>query len=269
MRVAVVQFEPGPEPEGNVDRMVERIRDAAVEGAEFVVLPEVWNLGYFAFDAYEDGAEPLDGPTLSRLADLAAELGIYLHTGSVVERRGEDLHNASALLSPAGERLGVYRKLHLFGYESEESRLLTPGDRVTAIDTGVGTVGLTTCYDLRFPALYRELVEAGVELLLVASAWPQARVDHWQLLTRTRAVECQAFLAAANLAGTNAGTDLAGRSAVVDPWGVVRADAGGGERTAVADVDLDEVRGIREEFPVLDDRRFAADRSLSPPESGG
>ncbi|MFB6135847.1 MAG: carbon-nitrogen family hydrolase [Halobacteriaceae archaeon] len=261
MRVATVQFEPGPDADANVEAAVDRVREAARRGADLVVLPEVWNVGYFAFDAYEAGAEPLDGPTVTRLRDLAADLCVYLHTGSVVEADGEDRYNASALVSPDGELLDVYRKVHLFGYDSEERRLLTPGDRVVAVDTDLGTVGLTTCYDLRFPELYRALVDEGAELLLVASAWPDARVEHWQLLTRTRAVESQAFLVAANLAGTNAGVDLAGRSVVVDPWGVPRLDAGVGERVALADVDLSEVGAVREEFPALDDRRLDADYS--------
>lgn len=256
MNVAAVQVTVGESVEVNVERAVSRVRDAAHRGAELVVLPEMWNVGYFAFDGYEDAAEPLDGPTATRFSHLADELGVHLHAGSVVERDGDDLYNTSLLFDPDGERIGTYRKLHLFGYESEESALLTPGEEVCAVDTELGTVGLTTCYDLRFPALYRALVDRGVELLLVTSAWPDARAEHWELFTRTRAVESQVFLVAANLAGTNAGVSLAGRSVVVDPWGVRRANAGAGERTVVADVDLDEVSAGRESFPALRDRRF-------------
>ena len=268
MRVAAVQFESGPDPESNVDRMVERVRDAAADGADLVVLPEIWNVGYFEFDGYRQGAESIDGPTLTRLRDLADELGIHLHAGSVVEREGEaegddgDLYNTTALVGPDGELLDTYRKVHLFGYGSEERDLLTPGERIVAVETDLGTVGLATCYDLRYPELYRAMVEAGVEVFLVASAWPNARLEHWQLLTRTRALESQAFLVAANLAGTNAGVDLAGRSVVVDPWGVPVTDAGRGERTALAEVDLEDVRAAREAFPSLADRRIDADYDL-------
>lgn len=255
MHIAVVQFEAGPDIDRNVDRALDRVRAAANRGADLIVLPEIWNVGYFTFENYRSGAEPIDGPTMTRLADLAAELGVYLHTGSIVEIDDGDYYNASGLIDPAGELLGTYRKIHLFGYDSREQHLLTPGEQVTAIETAFGTVGLTTCYDLRFPELYRALLESGVELLLVTSAWPDARLEHWQLLTRTRALESQAFLAAANLAGTNAGVDLAGRSRIVDPNGVPRADAGTGSRTVVADVDLAEVGAVREEFPVLQDRR--------------
>jgi predicted amidohydrolase len=193
---------------------------------------------------------------MTRLRELADELDIHLHTGSIVERDGDDLYNTSGLLDPNGELLDTYRKIHLFGYESEESRLLTPGERIVAVDTALGTVALTTCYDLRFPELYRALADAGVELLLITSAWPNPRVEHWLLLNRVRALENQVFLAAANLCGTNNGVALAGQSLVVDPWGVVIANAGTGVRTATADVELDAVEATREEFPAFADRQL-------------
>lgn len=262
MQVAAVQFAVGPDVASNRATAEARVRAAAERGADLVVLPEIWNVGYFAFDRYDDGAEPLDGPTMTQLGELAADLGIHLHTGSIVERDGDERYNTSGLFDPSGELLATYRKVHLFGYESEEARLLTPGERVVAVETDLGVVGLTTCYDLRFPSLYRALLERGVEMLLVTSAWPQARLDHWSLLTRTRALENQSFLVAANLAGENRGVDLAGRSVVVDPEGVAVADAGTGPGTAMAAVDLDDVDRIRETFPSLRDRRFDHPESL-------
>ena len=272
MRVAAVQFEAGPDVEENVERMVGRVRDAAERGADLVVLPEIWNVGYFAFDRYEAGAEPVDGPTMTRLRGLADDLDVYLHTGSVVERDGDgdgsDLYNTSVLVGPDGTLLDTYRKVHLFGYGSEEQERLTPGERVVTIETDVATFGLSTCYDLRYPLMYRMMVDEGVDVFLVASAWPNARLEHWQLLTRTRALESQAFLVAANLAGTNGGVELAGQSVVGDPWGVPVANAGRGERTAFADVDLDEVGEAREEFPSLADRRIDADYEIQGERSG-
>ncbi|RYJ19568.1 carbon-nitrogen family hydrolase [Halogeometricum borinquense] len=262
MNVAAVQLTAEESVEANVERAVSRVRDAAKRGAELVVLPEMWNVGYFAFDAYDDAAEPLDGPTATRLAELADELDIHLHGGSIVERDGDDLYNTSLLFDPAGERIASYRKIHLFGYESEESTILTPGEEVCAVETDLGTVGLTTCYDLRFPELYRQLVERGVELLLVTSAWPAARSDHWHLLTRTRAVENQLFLVAANLTGTNRGVELGGQSVVVDPWGIQRANAGNGDRTVTAEIDRETVEEVRAEFPALHDRRFRGDYTI-------
>jgi len=256
MHVAAVQLPARNDPEGNSARAEARVREAAAQGAELVVLPELWPVGYFAFDAYDDAAEPVPGPTTDRLADLAAELSIHLHGGSVVEREGEDLYNTSVLFGPDGDLLGTYRKMHLFGYESEEARRLTPGDEPCAVETDLGTLGLTTCYDLRFPALYRSLVDSGVEGFLVTSAWPSERRDHWHLFARTRAVENQSLLVAANLAGAIREVDLAGESVVVDPWGVERANAGRGPGAAHATVDPEAVRDVRESFPALDDRRL-------------
>lgn len=256
MRVATVQFEVGADVDANLTTAESRIREAADAGADLVVLPEIWNVGYFAFDEYGSKAEPIDGPTMTRLGELADELGIYLHTGSIVERDGDNLYNTSGLIDPNGELLDTYRKIHLFGYESEESRLLTRGERIVAIETSLGTVGLTTCYDLRFPELYRALADAGVELFLITSAWPNARLEHWLLLNRIRALENQVFLAAANLCGSNNGVELAGQSLVVDPWGVPIANAGSGERTAFAEIDLGEVSSTRETFPAFADRQL-------------
>jgi len=262
MYVGAVQFEAGMDKAENRRNVEARIRDAAADGVDLIVLPEIWNVGYFNFEEYASGAEPIDGPTMTRLQGLADELDVYLHTGSIVEGDGDDLYNTSGLVSPEGELLDTYRKVHLFGYESEESQLLTPGERVVTIKTEIGTVGLTTCYDLRFPELYRAMVDRGAELLLITSAWPAARLEHWQLLNRVRAIESQTFLAAANLTGTNGGVDLAGQSVVVDPWGIPLANAGTSERTATASVDLDDVVEVRENFPILGDRRIEADYSL-------
>lgn len=256
MRIASVQFTPRDDPEQNVARVEDRIRDAADRGADLVVLPEIWNLGYFAFDAYETGAEPIDGPTMTRLRSLADDLDVYLHTGSIVEADGDDLYNTSGLVSPEGELLDTYRKVHTYGYGSREQELLTPGERVVTADAAFGTVGLTTCYDLRFPELFRALVDQGAELFLVTSAWPIPRLEHWLMLNRLRAVENQVFLAAANLVGENRGVDLAGHSLVVDPWATPLANAGFHERTVVADVDMGMVGEARDDFPALADRRF-------------
>ena len=256
MNVAAVQLPAENAPEENRDRAVERVRDAAERGADLVVLPEMWPVGYFAFDAYDDAAEPVPGPTTDRLAALADTLSIHLHGGSLVERDGDDLFNTSVLFGPDGELLGTYRKIHLFGYHSEEATRLTPGDEICAVETDLGTLGLTTCYDLRFPTLYRELVDAGVEILLVTSAWPRERLDHWHLFTRTRAVENQSLLVAANLTGSIDSVDLGGESVVVDPWGIERANAGTDARTVLAEVALDEVRETRESFPALADRQL-------------
>ena len=262
MQLALVQFEPRDSVPANRAAVDERVRAAARDGADLVVLPEIWNVGYFAFDRYEADAEPLDGETMTGLRELAADLGVAVHAGSIVERDGDDLYNTSAYIDGTGDVRATYRKMHLFGYESAETELLTPGEEVVCFGTEFGTVGLATCYDLRFPGLFRAMADRGLDLLLVTSAWPLARLDHWSLLTRVRALENQCVLAAANVVGENGGVDLGGHSVVVDPWGTPLADAGSRERTVHATVDAAEIAEARDEFPALADRRLDLDYRL-------
>jgi predicted amidohydrolase len=270
VRVALAQLaQDAGDVEANVDRAVAAVADAASRGADLVVLPELFAVGYFAFDAYARSAEGLDGETLARLGAAAAEEGVYLLAGTVVEDLAasaaagvetpddDGLANTAVLFDDAGDRRLVYRKHHLFGYDSAESRLLTPGERVptAALDDLGVTVGVTTCYDLRFPELYRDLAADGATLVLVPSAWPYPRVEHWRLLPRARAVENLCYVAAANGAATFEDATLLGRSTVYDPWGVTVASAGDDPTVVTADVDPDRIASVREEFPALADRR--------------
>lgn len=254
-----MQLDSGDAAGTRADRL-QRIRGLlAGERAELVVLPELWPVGFFQFDNYEARAEPLDGPTLKAVAELAVELGAHVHAGSIVERRADGrLSNTSVLLAPDGEQLLVYRKRHLFGYRSREAELLVAGEATSTVATPFGPVGLATCYDLRFPELFLDLVGQGAELVLVASAWPYARLDHWRLLTRARALENLMYVVASNASGTDAGVRFAGHSIVVDPWGEILAEAGTNEEVLVAEVEVGRVNEVRSEFPVLDDRLRSA-----------
>jgi predicted amidohydrolase len=238
--------------EDRVEAILGRL--ATLTDIDLVVLPELWHVGYFDFDRYTEGAEPLDGRTVSALRGAAVELSAYVHAGSIVERAGNDLFNTSVLISPDGAIAHTYRKLHLFGYRSRETELLTPGTDISTIDTGLGRIGMTTCYDLRFPELYRAL--EGPELFLVTSAWPVDRLEHWRLLTRSRALENLSFLIACNAAGVDNGVTLGGHSVVVDPWGDVVAESGSGDDILRATIDLASVGKLRAEFPWVDDRRL-------------
>jgi predicted amidohydrolase len=268
MRLALGQLDAtAGDIERNVDRAAAAVEEAAARGAELVALPELFTVGYFAFDSYARTAEGLDGPTFGRLADLAADHGVGLLAGSHVEDLAasaaagfdvpddEGLANTAVLYDRDGRRLATYRKHHLFGYESAESRLLTPGERIeTAVFEGF-EVGVTTCYDLRFPELYRDLADAGATLVLVPSAWPYPRVEHWKTLPRARAIENLSYVATINgVAEFNSAT-LLGRSTVYDPWGTVVASAGDDPTVTVVDVGHEEVERVREEFPALLDRR--------------
>ncbi|MGA8114670.1 MAG: carbon-nitrogen family hydrolase [Actinocatenispora sp.] len=256
MRVALVQV-ASPAGEPARDRRA-RVGDLVLgaRGADLVVLPELWAAGYFAFDAYADEAEPFDGPTLAAARGWARELGAHVHLGSFVERdRTGRLFNTAVLLSPAGQVVHVYRKMHVFGYGSREAELLTPGDEVAVAATGLGDLGATTCYDLRFPELWRALVDGGAHTVVVPAAWPAARLAHWQLFTSCRAVEQQLLIVACNAVGVQDGVALGGHSRVVDPWGTVLAEAGTEEGVTRCDVDPAVVDRARAEFPALADRR--------------
>ncbi|MFB6194894.1 MAG: nitrilase-related carbon-nitrogen hydrolase [Haloplanus sp.] len=251
----------------NLDRAATAVADAAARGADLVVLPELFTVGYFAFETYDRAAEGLDGPTFARLADLAADHGVGLLAGSHVEDleasaaagvdvpADEGLANTCAFYDRSGIRRAVYRKHHLFGYESAETRLLTPGESLATVDFEGFTVGMSTCYDLRFPELYRRLADRGATLVCVPSAWPYPRVEHWRTLTRARAIENLCYVAAANGAAAFDDATLLGRSTVYDPWGTTLASADDDPTLVVADVDPGRVEAVREEFPALGDRR--------------
>jgi predicted amidohydrolase len=265
MRLALAQFEVEPsDVDENVDRAVEAIATAADRGADLVVLPELFTVGYFAFDSYARTAESLDGPTLTRLAAAARDHEVGVVAGSIVEDLAttdggpaeEGLANTSVFLDRAGERRAVYRKRHLFGYDSAESELLVPGETLPTVEFDGHTVATTTCYDLRFPELYRRLVDAGTTLVAVPSAWPYPRVEHWRLLPRARAVENLLYVGAANGVGSFEDARLCGRSTVYDPWGTTLASSDDEATLVVADCDPERVATVREEFPALRDRRL-------------
>jgi len=253
--------------EANVDRAVAAIEHAAANGADLVCLPEMFNVGYFAFESYARNAEGLDGRTLDRIGEVAAEHGVAVQAGSIVEDleasaaagfetpASEGLANASVFLGRGGELRAVYRKQHLFGYDSAETRLLTPGESLPTVEFAGFTVGMTTCYDLRFPELYRRLADEGVSLVLVPSAWPYPRVEHWQTLPRSRAIENLAYVAAVNGAGEMEGDRLVGRSTVYDPWGTPVATSDDEPALVTAEIAPSRVDDVREEFPALRDRR--------------
>ena len=268
MKLALAQLHVKPaRVEGNLDRAVTAIEKAADHGADLVALPELFATGYFAFDAYARTAEPIGGDVHERLRETAAEHSIAVLAGSIVEDLAASasaghhvpeesgLANTSVLFGPDGATRAVYRKHHLFGYDSRESELLTPGERLETAEIGGFTIGMATCYDLRFPGLFRDLLDAGATMVLLPSAWPYPRIEHWNLLPRTRAVENQYVVAAVNGVGTFSDASLLGRSAVYGPWGTKMGGATDEPETLFVDVDPGRIDRVRDEFPALADRR--------------
>jgi deaminated glutathione amidase len=264
MRAAAVQLNATADKDRNLSTADALVREAASRGAELVVLPEKWPvLG--PGEVVRDGAEAIDGPAVTWAQATAAELGIDLVAGSVSLREPgrERLSNASLHVAPEGELRGLYRKLHMFDVEVDgtvyrESEHEQPGDELVVSRTDGGVeLGLTICYDLRFPELYRELAVRGARVMTVPSAFTLATTrDHWEPLVRARAIENQAFVVAANQIGDHGGgLRSGGRSMIVDPWGVVLAQAPDTETVIVADLDLERQERIRRELPSLANRR--------------
>ena len=254
MRVGIVQprLTRDETPHERLDRMRRLIEHHA--GADLVVLPELWRTGFCSFDRYAATAETEAGETASAMSELASQLDACLLAGSIVERDGDRLYNTSLLFGRTGELLAKYRKIHLFGFQSREPELLSRGREVVVLATHLGTLGLSTCYDLRFPELYRRQLDRGAELFLVVAAWPHPRVDDWMLLVRTRALENLGYLVAANCAGQDGDCTFAGRSCVVDPFGQVVAEADDGEAVISAEFEIETVRDRRSAFPAVSDR---------------
>jgi len=287
MRIHVLQVGYGDEePFGaRVDRVSALV--AQQTGADLVVLPELWAAGGFAYRGWADTAEAVPGgPVVSAISAAARAAGCAVHAGSVIERDASGhLWNTSVLLDATGAVTATYRKMHRFGFGEGEPRLLAAGTDLVIAEVptsarvpdphpgprpgprpgpGPGpdhshdplTVGLATCYDLRFPELFRALLDAGATAFVVPAAWPAARVEHWTLLGRARAVENQCVLIAANTAGTHSRHTMGGRSQVVGPMGEVLGEAGDEEEILVVDLDPAGIAAARAAFPVLADRRL-------------
>ncbi len=264
MRAAAVQLNSTEDHTANLERADRLTREAAADGADLVVLPEKWNvLGEGA--ALEAGAESLgDGPSARWAADVARELGIDLVAGSIVERREdhEKLSNTSLHVGPDGETRAVYRKIHMFdvtvgGQEYRESDSEEPGEEIVLSELADGRpLGLSVCFDLRFPELYRALAVGGARVVAVPSAFTRVtgEAGHWEVLLRARAIENQAFVVAPNQVGLAGDKESYGRSMIVDPWGEVLARVDRGEGFAAAELDFARQEAIREQLPSLANR---------------
>ena len=264
MRVAAVQLNAGADRVANLAAADRLTRAAAADGARLIVLPEKWT----AMGSDEDlraAAETLEGPAIEWARASARELGVDLIAGSFLERvaGAAKLANTSVHVGPDGELVATYRKLHMFdvevgGRSYRESDLEEPGEEIVLSRTAAGVqLGLSICYDLRFPELYRILAVRGARVLPLPAAFTLATTrDHWEALLRARAIENQAFVVAANQVGAHPGGHRSGgRSMIVDPWGVVLAQAQDAEGHIVAELDLARQREIRAQLPSLANRR--------------
>lgn len=265
VRTAVIQLSSSDDIAANLEATRHFVREAVDRGAEFVALPE--NYGYLRREglAYPC-AQDVDGEIVGCIRELARERNIWILGGSFPERipDSDRVYNCSVLISPEGECVARYRKLHLFdvdlahdGGSFRESDAIAPGSDVVSAKLPFGVLGMSICYDLRFPELYRELVAQGARFLSVPSAFaPGTGRDHWEVLLRARAIENQAFvLAPAQCGQHSADRSSYGRSMIVDPWGLVLAQAGDEPGVILADCDLAHLERVRKSVPCLANRR--------------
>ena len=263
LKVALVQLDAGPDPEANVRRGAELATEAARDGARLVALPEY--LQYRGSDdGYRASARPIPGPWTEPFAAVARAHATWILIGSLAETSGDPARpfNTSVLLAPDGTVVARYRKIHLFdvtvedGPVDRESDRVSPGDRAVVADVDGVRIGLSICYDLRFPELYRALALAGAEVLTVpANFTERTGRDHWEVLLRARAIENGAYVLAPSQVGGPPGQPAFGRSMVVDPWGTIVAQALDRVGLVTAELDLGRVRSIRRQIPALANRR--------------
>jgi predicted amidohydrolase len=264
VRAAAIQLNATDDADRNLERADRLVREAAARGAQLIALPEKWTvLGTEA--QMRAGAQTLEGPAMAWAQATAAELGIDLLAGSMYEqvpgrRKGS---NTSVHIGPDGERKALYRKIHLFDVEVDgavyaESATEDPGDQIVVSSLAGGQqLGMSVCFDLRFPELYRILALRGAQVLAIPAAFTLATTrDHWEILVRARAIENQCFVLAPNQIGDHpGGLRSGGRSLIVDPWGLVLAGAADVETAIVADLDFEALRDVRRRMPTLSRRR--------------
>jgi predicted amidohydrolase len=259
MRIGIAQLNTCSDKEENLICAEKLIDELALQGAELIVLPEHFNFIGPEKLFWEMSEELANSPSLARIRQKAIDHAIHIHSGTLLEKDGDNLYNTGVVFNPKGEIIARYRKIHLFDVEVPggtkylESENITAGNEVVTFTLGSITFGLSTCYDLRFPELYRELVTRGAQVILVPAAFTmQTGRDHWELLLRARAVENLCYVIASNQYGSCPPKHLSfGRSMAIDPWGVVLSQAGDEVCAISVDIDLERLSHIRTTFPAL------------------
>jgi predicted amidohydrolase len=264
MLVAAIQMNSQDNKEKNIQTAENLIDIAAGKGAKLAVLPEMFNfLGPGEQRPVE--AEEIPGPTIQRMMDKAVKNQMFIIAGSILEKgpTPEKVYNTSVFISPEGQMIARYRKIHLFDIVVEglppyqESASVAPGEEIITAETSFATVGLTICYDLRFPELYCALSNRGSQIISIPAAFTlHTGLAHWEVLVRARAIENLSYVIAAAQVGSHpVNRECYGNSMIVDPWGTVVARAPSMESVAIADIDLDYLDKVRKNLPSLTHRR--------------
>lgn len=257
--VALVQMDTQSDKEENLRNMEARVREAAEKGAGLVVFPET--VEYIGPNLTGHACE-VPGEITERFSRMARANSVWLHAGSITEKGEKKSRNLSMVFSPEGRCVAEYRKLHMFDVAVEdgpcyrESKNITPGDTVSLADTDFGRVGLSICYDLRFPQLYRLMADRGAEILIVSANFTDPTGEaHWEPLLRARAIENTCYVLACGQCGQKKAFKAHGHSMVVDPWGRIAAEAGEGEEILYARLSADILEKTRQQIPCLENQR--------------
>lgn len=262
IKVLGIQIEPDvTSKQANIDKVESFLEKYKWFSPNLVVLPEVFSTGIVPAEKFLQEAEEVPGPTYEKMSSWAKEFNCYFLGGSIIERcKDGKCRNNSMLFSPEGKLLANYYKLHMFShYGSDEGKFSTHGNKTVIAKTDIGNIGMTVCYDLRFTELYRALAFNGAEIITVPAAWPYPRLDHWITLNKARAIENQCFIIAVNQAGLVPPRRVnCANSMIINPWGNIIASAGDKEGAMLAEINLEELKNLREEFPVFNDINLKA-----------
>ena len=252
MRIAVIQMDCIP---GNIAANIQKIEQKVekIQNADLVVLPELVDSGYIMSDIKRCSALPEMATTIDQLSNLARSKNIYL-VGGIIENENDQIFNVAVVFNPGGEMIAKYRKIHLYTPSGEG--VFTAGNDIVTLNISGFIIGLMICYDTRFPEMARSLALCGAEVIIVPTAWPFPRVEHWQLLTRVRAIENQCYLVGANRVGQDANAIFCGNSRIIDPHGIVVSSASEDQEEIIyGEVSREKINFVRNRMPVFDHRR--------------
>ncbi|MDY6931139.1 MAG: carbon-nitrogen family hydrolase [Halobacteriota archaeon] len=253
IKVAGIQSDIGKDPKENLRRNLEMIDSASEDGASFICLPELFMTG-FDYDYIKANSRGIPNKITEVLGEKAKKSGIYILSGSIPEMVGEDIYNTAVLFGRDGKIIGKYSKIHLFGQMGEKSNFTHGGD-VRVFDTDFGRIGVTICYDLRFPELFRKQSVMGAKIIFVPSEFPDPKLDHWRTLLKARAIENQIYVMGVNRVGKDEQSTFFGHSMVIGPRGTIMTEASDGEEIISAEIDIGKVGEVRERTFYLGDRR--------------
>jgi len=257
LKIAGIQMNCGGPKEDNIEKACRMISIAGDRRVDIICLPEMFSEVVPPSELKKKRGEMIPGPSTDRLKELARKFGVAIIAGSIIEQRGDQKFNTSVLIDRNGEIIGRYSKIHLFNaFQFKESEAITHGSELGVFEINGIRVGLTICYDLRFPEIYRWLALQGAKVVFVPSAFVSPNMDHWRLCARARALENGIFIVGVNQIGGASGINFLGRSLVVDPWGNIISSASNREMVLFADLDTQVIEETRTQLPLLSQLRF-------------